>query len=292
MVSPDGVTAVHQTGRSPNRLLAFISCVLAAYLVPSLVPGLGISYLSTFTVGLILFAWVALKWGTLTSLSAHSRHWEVLLGGAIVAADFVRNIVLRSAVGLTDMLFIFVGIWIAFYGFRNLRLFILPTLYVSILIVGYLAEYHIPSVAGLEYFIAGTMTWMLHGIGAKATVFQNTVTLYAPSPVFLQVDGPCTGLQGILAFGLLASMAVLDVRTSPRRLALVMVIGFAGAFLINFVRLALIFLSFQFLGAGIGGEVHAYMGYLLFLAWVLVFWDVAFRYLTKGQVTITSLGPK
>jgi len=268
---------------STRRAVAFIGFVLAVFLVPGIIPGLGVSILSTFTVGIILLAWVSLKWRTLALLPTHSGYREMVVGGAIIIADFAENLARHSVIGLTDMLFIFVGIWVGLYGVRHAKLFVRPTLYIVALITGYFIEYNIPNVASLEYFIANMMTSMLQVIGVKATVFQNIVTLYSPSPVFLKVDGPCTGVQGILAFGLLASMTVLDVRTTPRKLVTVLVIGFTGAFLVNFVRLAMTFLSFQFLGTGTGAEMHAYVGYLLFLAWVLVFWNFAFKYLAKGM---------
>lgn len=275
-----------------QRAIAFVLSLVVAFVLPFVIPGLGASMLSTFTVSIILLAWISLKWGTLVSLPSHSRLWEVGLGGAIIAADVAENLVFHSALGLTDALIVFVGLWVGFFGLRHIRLFVLPSLYILVLIAGYLVEYHIPSVAGLEYFIANLMTSMLKGLGVTATVSQNMVTLYTPSPVFLQVDGPCTGLQGILAFGMLASMTVLDIKAEKGKLALVLVVGFLGAFLINFVRLAMIFLSFEYLGTGVGASVHAYAGYLIFLGWVLIFWNFAFKYLAKGKpMGRTLVGP-
>jgi exosortase/archaeosortase family protein len=221
-----------------------------------------------------------MKWGQLKALQHRSRHWEELVGGGLVLLDFLENLLAHSAIGLVDMLVIFAGLWISFYGFSAFRFFILPTLYIGILIAGYQIEYHIPSIANLEEFIAGLMASMMQAIGVKATLSGNIVSLYGSTPIFLQVDGPCTGLQGILAFGMLASMTVLDVKSRLRRTLPILAIGFAGAFLINFARLAMIFLSFEFLGVAIGEATHAYVGYLLFLAWVVVFWSFAFKYLT------------
>jgi exosortase/archaeosortase family protein len=77
-----------------------------------------------------------------------------------------------------------------------------------------------------------------------------------------------------------STMSVLDMKTKPARLAAVLAIGFIGAFLINIVRLFGVFLAFEFLGSDIGNMVHVYLGYSLFIVWVLVFWSVAFRYLS------------
>jgi len=69
------------------------------------------------------------------------------------------------------------------------------------------------------------------------------------------------------------------------RLAIVFAVGFIGAFLINIVRLFGVFLAFEYLGVSVGTDVHVYLGYSLFIVWVLVFWSLAFRYLTPRQGT-------
>ena len=107
----------------------------------------------------------------------------------------------------------------------------------------------------------------------------------------LNVEGDCTGVQGILAFGLLSTMSVLDLKVRPARLAVLLTVGFVGAFLINVVRLFGVFLAFEFLGVDLGNAVHVYLGYTLFIVWVLVFWSVAFRYLMPRQSpTLATVG--
>jgi exosortase/archaeosortase family protein len=93
------------------------------------------------------------------------------------------------------------------------------------------------------------------------------------------VAGSCTGLQGILAFGLLSTMTLLDFKPKLSRIVPLFAVGFAGAFLINILRLLVVFLTFEFLGFDAGTTMHVYFGYLIFVAWVLVFWSLAFNYL-------------
>lgn len=264
------------------RERAFALCIVAAFLLPFVVPGLGLSALSAFTVILILVAWVILEWHKLEEIRRSDGVASILLGAGLMLADYGWNIVNHSNLGLIDMLVLFVGLAVAFYGIRAVRTFVLPSVYVLVLILGYQIEYHIPSVASLETFIASLMASMMQGIGVQAMVTGNIVSLNGGS-ILLQVDGPCTGLQGILAFGMLASMALLDARPKLSKLIPLLAVGFLGAFLVNFARLALIFLSFQFLGTEIGSTMHAYMGYLLFLAWVLVFWNFAFMSIAKDS---------
>ena len=108
----------------------------------------------------------------------------------------------------------------------------------------------------------------------------------------MNVDRDCTGVQGILAFGMLSTMAVLDIKAKLSKLVPLFVLGFVGAFLINIVRLFGVFMSFEYLGATIGTEVHVCLGYLLFIVWVMVFWSLAFRYLVPKQSTSTIVDNK
>ena len=103
------------------------------------------------------------------------------------------------------------------------------------------------------------------------------------SVIGLNVEGDCTGIQGILAFGMLSTMAVLDVKTKMSRIVPLLVLGFVGAFLTNIVRLFGVFVSFEYLGIAIGTDVHVYLGYLLFIVWVMIFWSLAFRYLVPNS---------
>ncbi|MBO3810044.1 MAG: exosortase/archaeosortase family protein, partial [Candidatus Brockarchaeota archaeon] len=95
--------------------------------------------------------------------------------------------------------------------------------------------------------------------------------------------GPCTGVKGMLAYGSLAALLVFDIKTSLRRKIIATLIGLLGTLLVNILRLALIFLTVYFLGIDAGLLIHTYLGYSLFIIWVLSFWTVAFRYLTPHK---------
>jgi exosortase/archaeosortase family protein len=271
--------------------VSFVASILAGYLAPIFIPGMGFSILSTFTVVLILFTWLVLKWKPLGELRMHSGLLERILGVSVVVGDYTRNIVASSNLGIFDMLVIFVGLWVAFYGTKNARFFAAPTVYVLILLTGYEIEYHIPQVQSLEYFLANLMAEMMRRFGIQAQVDGNIVVLgdLSQNPLFLQVDGPCTGLQGILAFGMLSGLALTDLRIKTKMLVPLLLVGFVGAFLINFLRLALVFLTFEFAGVQLGQAMHAYAGYMLFLAWVLLFWSLAFRFLSSNKEQMIKL---
>ena len=96
------------------------------------------------------------------------------------------------------------------------------------------------------------------------------------------------GIQGVLAFGLLGSMALIDVKAKLSRLIPLLAIGFVGVFLINILRLLVVFLAFDFLGTSVGNTVHVYAGYTLFIVWVLIFWGLAFKYMSPRPATVVT----
>jgi archaeosortase C (PEF-CTERM variant) len=266
------------------------------FLAPFAIPRVGGSLTFTFTVILTLFAWLVLKWDKLKTLEPRVNVVDIFLGLALIVGDFAQNILLKSGFGLVDQLVTLVGLSISFYGVKKIRFFVLPAAYIGILIAGYFAENHFTQVAVLELWQAGLMASLLSSLGVHAAVAGNVVTFASGSiPLSFEIAGPCTGIKGMLAFGTLSTMAVLDIKVSKRKLALMLGVGFVGAFMINLVRLATIFLAAYYVGSSLALQIHTYLGYSLFLAWVLVFWFLAFKYLvpmpTSGVSTATPVMP-
>jgi exosortase len=199
---------------------------------------------------------------------------------------------MHTRLGLLDMVIIFSGLVVAFYGFRAFKLFWVPATYGFVLLAGYQVEALIPNFVLLQNWLAGVMASSMQAIGISAVVSGQYVQLNSPSGLLLlNVESACTGLQGILAFGLLSTMSVLDVKAKPIRLIAILAVGFIGAFLINIVRLFGVFLAFEFLGVDTGNMVHVYFGYTLFIVWVLIFWSLAFKYLMPRHSTpIANVG--
>lgn len=251
-----------------------------AFLIPEAIPGVGIDPVYFFIMVIVLMAWFMLKWTSVKSLSLRGGLIEVVLGTLTVASIYEYKFITQTRLGILDMVFIFGGLVVVFYGFRAFKLFWVPAAYGIVLLLGYQLENVIPSYTVLQVWMAGVMASSMNAIGVHAVVTGEYVQLNSSSgPLLLNVESDCTGVQGILAFGLLSTMSVLDMKAKPARLAIVFAVGFIGAFLINIVRLFGVFLAFEYLGVGIGNDVHVYFGYTLFIVWVLIFWSLAFKYL-------------
>jgi exosortase/archaeosortase family protein len=182
---------------------------------------------------------------------------------------------------------------VAFFGVRSFKLFWVPAAYGVVLLLGYQVENDIPNYVALQDWMAGVMASSMSFLGIASTASGHIVAVNSnsPSPLLLDVASDCTGIQGVLAFALLGSMALIDVKAKLSRLVPLLIVGFVGVFLINILRLLVVFLAFDFLGASVGNTVHVYAGYTLFVVWVLIFWSLTFKYIAPRPAIVAPVVP-
>jgi exosortase len=264
----------------------FAFATAVGFLVPAAIPNVGIDTEFWIITVFVFLAWFIFRWDGVKGISSKGGKAEVLLGASLIFADYAFNGLRGSPVGIVDLLVIFAGTIISFYGIRSLRFFWVPATYGIVLLLGYEIENIAPGFVALQDWLAGVMGWILNALGISSTVTGEFVSMSTPhgTPILLEVGGPCTGVQGIIAFGMLSTMALLDLKPTKARLIPIFAIGFLGAFLINIVRLLVMFLVYEYASLDVATTVHIYLGYVVFIAWVVVFWAIAFRYL----VPVTS----
>lgn len=262
-------------------ILSFIALLLVAAIFPNL--GLDIPYL--FIIGIALVAWYAIKWEKITSLTSGATTYSMVAAVSLVVLDFALNIVAGSRIGLIDMLVFFVATAIAFYGFKSLRIFWVPVAYGLILLAGYQLENNLPNFTSLQDWMTSIMGYALAFLGIGATTSGHLIYLNSGgSSMILDVESSCTGIHGVIAFGMLSVMALMDIKTRLSRLVPLIVVGLLGAFAINILRLLLVILTFNFAGVSAGITMHLVVGYMLFVLWVVIFWGFSLRYIKLKNV--------
>ena len=276
--------------RRLSRPNAYLLALTVALLAPLAIPRFGIDFTYFFIFIIVLLAWLMLKWNSFEALPNKSKYLEVMLGLGVVAAVYGENIALSSRLGLLDMVIIFAALALTFFGFSSFKFFWVPAAYGVVLLLGYQVENAIPNYVALQNWMAGVLASTMNALGIQTTATGHTLALNAntASPLLLSVESDCTGIQGVLAFGLLSTMSLLDVKPKLSRLIVLFAIGFVGVFLINILRLIIVVLTFDFFGISTGELVHVYAGYILFIVWVLVFWSLAFRYLPARPSTAVA----
>ena len=273
-----------------SRPNAYLVALLVAFLLPIAIPQVGIDFTYFFIFIIVFFAWLIMKWESFKALTNKSTLWEAVLGVGVVVAVYAYKAASATRLGLLDMVIIFGALAVAFFGIRSFKLFWVPAAYGVVLLLGYQVENDIPNYVVLQDWMAGVMASAMSVLGIPSVASGHLVAVNSnsSSPLLLDVASDCTGIQGVLAFGLLGSMALIDVKAKLSRLIPLLAIGFVGVFLINILRLLVVFLAFDFLGTSIGNTVHVYAGYTLFIVWVLIFWGLAFKYMSPRPATVVT----
>jgi exosortase/archaeosortase family protein len=111
---------------------------------------------------------------------------------------------------------------------------------------------------------------------AEYVVFRDSGSTWQ----VVQIGLSCTGLYSVSIFvSLFIAYVTAEYPKMTRRIALLLGLGVLVAWLANLLRMSLIVLA----GAYYGGEallwMHANIGEIIFIAWVLLFWLLLFRVL-------------
>ncbi|MEK6976229.1 MAG: exosortase/archaeosortase family protein [Candidatus Thermoplasmatota archaeon] len=129
-----------------------------------------------------------------------------------------------------------------------------------------------PVEAFVRVALLGPLHVILSGLGLGSSVDGQTVT-YATRHGTLLVDvgAACSGLQAMALFSGVLALYLIVERPGGRRLALWSLIGVAGVYVANLLRLVTIFLVGYRWGADALVQVHAQAGWIFFVAWALLF---------------------
>ncbi|HWG90883.1 MAG TPA: exosortase/archaeosortase family protein [Candidatus Thermoplasmatota archaeon] len=117
--------------------------------------------------------------------------------------------------------------------------------------------------------------------GFEAATAGQTVFLETPRGLLvLGVGLVCAGLQPAVLFLGVFGMHAWEERTPPARFALLLGLGLLGVYVANLIRLvALALVGYQWGGVALQ-EAHAHLGWILFVAWMLLYWWLVLRRFT------------
>jgi exosortase/archaeosortase family protein len=259
--------------------------------------------------------------GSLGSRLIHWLTWRGRLvplfpvaGIALIAADLAYNFLLSSSPDLLTediMVLLTAGVLLA-YGFIPSRFnrerdFVLLfaigldlILVAPLLVVRQLAGSVDTSVDVYSWTaIAPELSAILSLIGVVNSVHAVT-GLTAPgltftpvkmtTPVTLVISTACSG---IYSFGIFASaytaFLLTEYERPSRRLWLMLGLGFLASYAANLLRMVVIILvGYYSDSAQTDLQVlllaHSYAGWIIFLAWLALFWGVLFKFLQRGSV--------
>ena len=132
----------------------------------------------------------------------------------------------------------------------------------------------------LEHYFAGYIPYFLSLIVAILRLLGVEAVAHPPDAIVLQtVRGPlalgfawgCVGVSSMLIFLIVLVITLFEEPASLRTKLLWGAMGAFGVFVMNVVRLIIIFLAGCFYGSDVGAKLHYFIGYVLFILWLLIF---------------------
>ncbi len=221
------------------------------------------------------------------------RFWEFLLGLLIIVSSFtiVTPIKWQFVPG-TRVFGVFnggvfvIGYFISFYGLRRYRIVLPFLIFYGALVVlngtwgfvvdDFAREYIAPIASHMAYSF---LKWL----GYPVSISGTTITIISQKgvPISATVAGACSGIEGMT---LSTVMLIGLLMGSGMKYVWRLVVVIAGAFtmfFINILRLSLTFMAAYYWGHEGLNLAHQWLGNILFLVFILVYWYGIDRYLIK-----------
>ena len=184
------------------------------------------------------------------------------------------------------------GIGVLVFGLLNFRTLVLPVSIPFIAVIGFgLYELFIRNeewiTAPLIPFIVTLTISMLNFVGIHAVADNNFISFMSQTgaPVYLSIVSDCTGIWSLGTFTVAVIIVISSFPKSISKKSIIIVgIGYLGTFCANIIRILVIALSGYYFGpSGVIEQVHVHIGWIVFSAWLVIFW---YYYFTR-QVGIS-----
>ena len=269
--------------------LAFVPLILIAYFsfVRVVIPMYG-------------FALLLLKRDKLHSFNAPNLVQRSLGVFVLIGSFFTYYVVVlvfpafADPYGIPNYVIHMLGLFLIFFGFSALREALAPLfLIVAATSSFFLSEVvrHPLSPLLIPFFMRIVETSLgILGLPVAVDYSRRMITLHTwrGSVPTLFVWG-CVGFYSTMLFSIIL-VVILAEEKSPLRTKLAWAtMGIIGTNVVNLLRVIAIFLADYAYGAEVGAQVHYFIGYVLFMAWLTLFFLIMYKKLSrKGKETIPS----
>jgi len=197
----------------------------------------------------------------------------VVLGSFFVYYPLVYLFPKATLYNVANYATFIIGLFIAFFEISALRealssLFLIVAATLNSLLFDWLEPLLSPYI---NHFVS-LMSFILETLGMSVTTqYPDIITIHTPSGSIPNVfTWGCVAGSSIV-FSIILVVFLLEETAQPRTKLLWAIVGICGTLLTNIIRIATIFLSYQFYGFEAGREIHWYLGYVLFITWLVLF---------------------
>jgi len=202
----------------------------------------------------------------------------------LVASLFVYYAVVHfypsvSFYGLANYLLHILGLFLIFFEVRALKeSFTTIFLIVGTASIAFIGKWMEVFLEPAVPFFVQFMGFILKMLGIPATIGYASTFILKPlnssSDLIIGVVAGCIGIYSFLTFAIIIIVTMLEDSGSPKTKLLWSVAGILGTFIVNLIRVSLIFVVIYYFGYENWSDIHTPLGYVLFLAWLAFFFLV------------------
>ena len=214
-------------------------------------------------------------------------HWLCLGVGLFIPALALLNYLSVSIAGLPLKIFaiglVVVSSFCIFFGRASKIPFMLLIVYGIAVGFPLFIETLFSSPFSMVTALFSTSTLRFFGVPVSLVGVKVTLTSLNGSDIVTMVDARCSGSDSIAIFFAIFGLMLMDRK--PKNLVVLglFILGLAGTFIQNFVRLLLLFTAGYYFGSDSLWLVHDYASYILFPIWFLVFSLIYVRYANDNK---------
>ncbi len=227
-----------------------------------------------WVIPLTLVIWMSFQWSELNkdrALKTKPAGWEVVAGLALVIAVMARDLLQTPSeriFGIFDMLVVFVGLCIALFGYRSLQKFWVPGAFFAFIGFGYSIERALVDWLGYDVALAGLVAFLCRILGSEVTTQGPKLILPDRESARLLIDYGCTGIKGILAFGFISAVPIIESGRGIKDRTIWVLASFAGFYAASVLRLVAVVFAVIAWGQ-IAVDYHTTIGFGFFMAWLI-----------------------
>lgn len=190
--------------------------------------------------------------------------------------------------GVANYIIYIIGLFLFFFEISALKESFAPIFLIAAAVSStYIGEWMKPHLEPSVPYFARLIGFVLPFLGIPIkTIGRNAFSLQMPDGriMNLGIAAGCIGIDSFLAFAIIIVVIMMEDPSNLRTKVLWSVAGVIGTFIVNIVRVSLIFAVIYYFGFENWGEIHSRIGYVLFIAWLAIF----FLIFSKRQVILTE----
>jgi exosortase/archaeosortase family protein len=247
---------------------------------------------------------------TLKKGEKFSNYTLPIIGAVIIDAVIIYNILINRSIDLAgfDAITIAFGISLIIYNYiptsfgyaRDFLVFFLGLVFFILVFPPIFYDLIFGSGGNAivtKIFLADPLTGLLNAVGIESSseIIDGTAYVFFP---LAQTDetaqvGIAEGCSGIYTVSIFLSafitFVLLEYKKFDRKVGLIIVLGIFTSYIANILRMFIIILVSHYYDNDPGNLVnlswmHVNAGWMIFLAWIIPFWWLMYRYLMKGDI--------